>query len=187
MAALQSPCCCHPNSSRDDRPDRRAGRASAVGHMPDGVDGEVLIVTVAINQPQRHAGPSLALSPMVLYQPTALAAVGPRALLDSFNRAIPTLLVGHIRGAEKRTPLLSVNLSGLDSRSRWDLWQTAAVLATFASMSKRTPGTKKPTAHDSCRLHFFRADSRPSGHLSCHTHLTAIQSETRARNHCHWA
>src|SRR2546427_9845595 len=80
------------------------------------------------------------------------------------------LLVGHIRRAQKRTPLRRLNTSGL-----------AFSVGLVANC--RCPGKqekKKPTAVASCGLHsFYRITSRFQCELYCHSHFTAIQGETK--------
>ena len=159
--------------------------------MPHRVDGEVSAVAAAVHQPQRHAGPRLPLAPVVLSQVTALDAVRRRALSDPFSRTIPTLLVRHIRAAEKCWPLLSGTAGSAGTAS--GLAFAGGLVANF-----RCPGnlrfqgqknSRNKEAHSYSELwaSLFPELISLSANLSCHTHLTAIQSETKDRNHCHWA
>ena len=88
---------------------------AAIGHVSHRIDGEVPIVATAVQQPQRHARSGLALTPVVILEATLIAAFGDGALRDSSSRPVSVLLllVGHIRRAQKRTPLRRLNTSGL--------------------------------------------------------------------------
>jgi hypothetical protein len=166
---------------------------AAIGDVAYRINGEVTIMAPAEKDPQRHAGPGLALPPGVLIQPAEFGTPGPGTLRHRSSRTRPTLAYAHIGCAEKRSPTPGSGRGLVFSLGLVANWLCPGKLSNGHAWKDYARQKKKPTALGSCGLHWFRISNTPdiilygvtptslSSRLKRHVENSAIGTETRQR------